>query len=48
MKILRAVAVAFAVLFPAAAIASPAVRDACSLPMCGMDHCPMSGHCPFC
>jgi len=46
MKIARTLSILFALVFPAAAIASPAVRAACTLGCCG-EVCPAS-HCPMC
>jgi hypothetical protein len=47
MKIIRALSLAFAMLVPVTALASPSVREACPMGCC-TDHCPMSGHCPNC
>ncbi len=45
MKLFRAVSLAFAMLVPVAAFASPTVRQACPMGCC--DHCPRTGPCPM-
>jgi len=46
MKIIRALSLAFAMLVPVAAVASPAVREGCPMGCCA-DHCPRTGPCPM-